>query len=153
MLRDVKCRPRAEAPRLALISIAITPQTRTHKNKWCISRRRHTSKHAPQTQETVLTAHTTTFLPFSIPSTKKKKKQMGVLHSMLPRREYPLLPLFSLISSALLSLFSPSHSLILLRVCAWLQGCTHSCACLCVRGCFWAALSLSSEDVICCRGL
>lgn len=76
VLRDVKRRPRAEAPRLALISIAITPQTRTHtKISDALAGGGTHPNMPPQTQETVLTAHTTACLPFSIPSTKKKRNK------------------------------------------------------------------------------
>ncbi len=96
--------------RLALISIAITPQTQKKKKKKRSDAlaRGGTHPNTPRhTRETVLTAHELSIYHFLYQvKKKKKKKQMGVLHSMLPSREYPLFPLFSLISSALLSLFS-----------------------------------------------
>jgi len=131
-LRDVKRHPLcgSASSSLPLISIAITPHTQ--KISDALARGgTHPNMHPAHT--TVLTAHTTLYSPFSIASKKKRKRNKWV--SSIPRREYPLFPLFSLISPCSTLLIFTSPSLILLRACVSLSTSMHVLECVCVCVC------------------
>lgn len=104
--------------RLALIRAAITLRTQKRKKKWCISKRRRTSKHT----------RTTLFQTLSIQK-KTQQIQTGVIACYLGEKK-PLVPLFFLISSPLV-VFT-SHSSVLLSVRATLDRSMHEIEHMCV---------------------
>lgn len=119
VLRDAKPRPSAEAR--IWLWLALQSHGRRKKTKWCINKRRHTP-----TLENALTLHTSSL--FTIFHTKLKKRQMSVLHGVLPWNTQSFH--YSLSSPLLASCYS--HSLISLRACVCLVASLHVLERMCV---------------------